>query len=135
MQTLFTFMARVLAGVRSVTVTTDGANFYVRCEAGIRPAPTQRDAIRLARDEIGHLLSCAERTSAPWGLYVSIDQVCAFYGDAPPAILRGNGSPLPPSEPINKIRSEYRQGGPIAALQNAIRIVEAYLGSGRRRAA
>jgi hypothetical protein len=89
----------------------------------------------MARDEIGHFLVGAERTKTPWGLYVSMANVCAFYGDAPPNVPRGAEAPLPPDELINRIRAEYKAGGPIAALQNAIRIIEAYLGRGQRVAA
>lgn len=135
MQTLFTLIARIVADVRTVTVSSDGTTYFVNSSAGTRTVRTLRQALRLARDELGHFLVNAERTKAPWGLYVSVANVCAFYGEAPPNVPRGGGAPLPPDELINRIRAEYKAGGPIAALQNAIRIVEAYLGRGARAAA
>jgi hypothetical protein len=135
MQTLFTLVARIVAEVRTVTVTSDGSNYIITTETATRAARSLRDAIRLARDEIGNFLVSAERTKAPWGLYLSVANVCTFYGDAPPSVPRAGGAPLPPDELINRIRDEYKQGGPVSALQNAIRIVEAYLGRRQRAAA
>jgi hypothetical protein len=67
--------------------------------------------------------------------HLSVANVCTFYGDVPPSVPRAGGAPLPPNELVNRIRDEYKEGGPIAALQNAIRIIEAYLGRGQRAAA
>jgi hypothetical protein len=135
MQTSFTLIARIVSDVRSVTVSTDGSAYFVETSAATRPTRTLRQAVQLARDEIGHFLVVAERTKAPWGLYVSVGNVCAFYGDAPPNVPRARGAPLPPDELINRIRAEYQAGGPVAALQNAIRIIETYLGRSQRTAA
>jgi hypothetical protein len=135
MQTLFTLIARIVGEVRTVTVTSDGSGYIVASGAARRPARTLRQAIQLAREEVGTFLVSAERTKAPWGLYLSVAGVCTFYGDAPPNVPRVASAPLPQDELISRIRDEYKKGGPIAALQNAIRIIEAYLGRGHRAAA
>jgi hypothetical protein len=135
MHNLFTLIARIVGDVRTVTVTSDGMTYIVTTATATQQVRTLRQAIQLAREEIGNFLVSAERTKAPWGLYLSVANVCTFYGDTPPRVPRAGGAPLPPDELINRIREEYKKGGPIAALQNAIRIIEAYLGRRGHRAA
>jgi hypothetical protein len=136
MQILFTLIARTVIEVRTVTVTSDGTNYFVKTDSGTRPVRTLRQAVHFAREEIGHFLAPIERAQGPWGLYVSVAGVAAFYGELQPNVPRSGGPPLPPGELINRIRDDYRPGdGPLAALRNAIRIIEAYLGRGHRAAA
>jgi len=136
MQILFTLIARTVIEVRSVTVSSDGKNYFVKTDSGTRPLRTLRQAVHLARDELGHFLAPIERANAPWGLYVSVAGVAAFYGELQPNVPRSGGAPLPPGELINRIRDDYKPGdGPLAALGNAIKIIEAYLGRRHRAAA
>jgi len=68
----------------------------------------------------------------PWGLRVSVGAVSAVYGEFPG--FPGSPSAVDRSSPVVRIRSQWHDGqGPLAALENALRIVEAY--AGRRAAA
>jgi hypothetical protein len=136
MQILFTLIARTIVEVRTVTVLSDGTHYIVRTDSGTRPARTLRQAIQFARDDIGRFLAPTERTKALWGLYVSVAAVAAFYGDLQPNVPRGGGPPLAPDELINRIRDDYKAGdGPLAALRNAIKVIEGYVGRKHRAAA
>ena len=128
MQILFTLIARTVVEVRTVTVSSDGMNFFVKTDAGKRPVRTLMQALRAARDVLGPFLVPIDWATTPWGLYVSVAGVAAFYGELQPNVPRSSGAPLPPDELITRIRDDYKPGdGPIAALSNAIKIVEVYL--------
>lgn len=91
-------------------------------------------ATRLAAGVLGPLLEQANRNDAPWGLYVDVAGNQAVYGDwpllsGPPVDLRRKPSQL------SKIRALWRDGdGPVAALNNAIKIIEEFAERGRMAA-
>jgi hypothetical protein len=108
---------------RGVLVTSVGAPVHVR---------DLHAATDLAGRILGPSLNRARRNGAPWGLHVSAFGYQAVYGTWP--LLPGV-----PGErhetPISRIRARFREGdGPLDALSNAIRIIEAAAPAARRAA-
>lgn len=135
MQILFTLIARTVIEARTLTVSSDGMNFFVKTGSGTRPVRTLQQALHAARDQLGPFFVPIDHAKTSWGLYVSVAGVAAFYGELQPNVTRSS-APLPPGELITHIRDDYEPGdGPLAALRNAIKIVEAYLRRGHRAAA
>ena len=129
---LFSLTAQVLGTQYLVGVDNDGTGIVVHTPEGPEAARTLVEAERLAHRAMAMILRRGERPGVPWGLLVSVADVQAVYGEWP--LLPGAGEPSSPERtPVARIRAEWRDGdGPLRALENAMRIVEAYVG---RRAA
>jgi hypothetical protein len=122
---VFSLQAQVCGRQISATVTVTGAGLTVDTASGRLTARSLADAERLAERQIGLFLQRAERGGVPWGLYVSVGQVAAVYGDWP--LLPGPASPRASETPVSRIRSRWRPSdGAIRALENAMTIVRAY---------
>ncbi len=105
-----------------IVVTSQGAQVRARAIA---------DAVRIAARQIGLLLQKAERSGVPWGLRVSVGDVAAVYGMWPPLMGPPSDVRPRPSE-VARIRKLWRDtDGPLAALDNACKIIEAYAGHAR----
>jgi hypothetical protein len=129
---LFSLTAQVLGTQYAVSVDNDGTGIVVHAPDGPQAARTLAEAERLAHRAMAMILRRAERPGVPWGLLVSVAGVQAVYGEWP--LLPGPAEPSRPQRtPVSRIREEWRDGdGPLKALENAMRIIEAYVG---RRAA
>ncbi len=87
---------------------------------------TLTDAIRIAARQIGLFLQKGERSSVPWGLQVRVGGVAAVYGMWPPLMGPPDDARPRPSE-VARIRKLWRDtDGPLAALDNACKIIDAY---------
>jgi hypothetical protein len=122
---------------RSVSIAHAGEGFALRTDKGARRFRTFNQALHEGREYLGPFLARAERRpTQPWGLRVCVSAGCAFYGPNPPRSVGGGGAPVPPAELLAKIRSEYHEGGgPLAALNNAIKVARAYPPEEAREAA
>jgi hypothetical protein len=129
---IFSLQAQVLGTSYSAVASNDGLGITVETGNDRLAARSVREAERIARNYLGPILSKAERNGAPWGLLVSVGGVAAVYGNWP---LLPGGPPSSPTsiELVTRIRREYHDGSALAALENALRIIEAYAGD--RRAA
>lgn len=127
---LFSFDAQVLGVEQHVSVKQTAAGLIVSSPNGRTPARGFADAVRIAARETGSFLERAQRQDVPWGLKVAVGQVAAVYGSWP--LLSGPAEPRPRPSLIARIRRLWRDtDGPAAALENAIKIVEAYRGHAR----
>ena len=122
---IFSLRAQVLGTTYGATASNDGLGITVETGSGRFAARSVREAERIARNYLGPILSTAERNNAPWGLHVSVAGVAAVYGNWP---LLAGGPPSSPTtiELVTRIRREYQDGSALAALENALRIIEAY---------
>lgn len=116
-----------VCGVRHrVSAETTPAGILLMSPTGQQRARSLGDAVRLAAREIGLFLQRAERQAAPWGLHVSVGQVAAVYGCWPP-LMGPPADARPRPSLIARIRRLWRDtDGPLAALDNACKIIEAY---------
>jgi hypothetical protein len=131
---LFTLRAQVLGEPRSAVTDADGGGVIVTLSGAQHSTRSVRDAIRLSRDHLGPFLGDADRRQKEWGLYVTVAGVAAVYGNWP--LLPGPSSPRSMhDELVTRIRREWRGASASSALENALRIIEAYTGSSGRRAA
>jgi hypothetical protein len=132
MQSLFSLDAQRPGSERSVSAEADGFGVTVYTSDGPVRVPGVKQAVRVARDDIGRFLKDAKRTD--WGLRVTVAGVQAVYGDWP--LIQ---APVPDSRPepslVVRIRSRWDGGGPLSALENAIEIIRAYLSRDGRKAA
>jgi hypothetical protein len=129
---IFSLQVQVLGIAHHATATNDGTGITVDTDRGRFTARTVKEAERIARNYLGPILHTADSRNQPWGLYVSVSGVAAVYGNWP--LLPGG----PPSSPatvdlVTRIRREYQSGSASAALENALRIIDAY--TSERRAA
>lgn len=108
---------------RGVLVTSTGGPVHVR---------DLHAATDLAGRILGPPLERARRNGAPWGLHVAAFGYQAVYGTWP--LLPG--VPADSKEtPISRLRARFRDGdGPLDALGNAIRIIEALAPTARKAA-
>lgn len=134
---MFTLDAQVLGDQRNIRAESDGLGITVHTSRGPVRARHVNDAIRIAHDDLGEFLRPAhQRSGVPWGLCVSVAGVSSYYGDVRFCRGGGGGGGLPQSELVVRIRARWHDGqGPLAALENALDIVRAYLGREGRRAA
>ncbi len=124
---LFSLDAQVLGVEHHVFVDQTPAGLIVNGPSGGRQARSLADAARMAARELGSFLEAAQRHGQPWGLKVAVGEVAAVYGSWP--LLSGPAEPRPRPSLIARIRRLWRDSdGPLGALDNAIKIVEAYLG-------
>lgn len=134
-QVLFNITAQVAGFEHQVTAEHDGSGIVLRTPTGTRTARTISDACRIAGQDLSLYLKSAKRPGVPWGLHVSVGGVAAVYGEWPLLQVPADDTRRrrEPS-PVTRIRSRWHDGdGPMAALDNALRIIEAY--TGRRAAA
>lgn len=128
--------SRSVSAVSAVSAESDGTGITVRTSGGRVRARSMQDAIRIAREDIGRFLQPAQRGGKPWGLRVVVGSVQAVYGEWP--LLPPSGGPgggRPDNSPVTRIRRDYNDSsGPLGALENAIRIIRAYLPSARAAA-
>jgi hypothetical protein len=131
---VFTLTAQVLGTQHTTSAERDDAGrIIVNTSNGPLGARSVSDAIRIAHRDMGEFLLPAQRPGRPWGLLVSVAGVQAVYGDWP--LLPGEPRRKPDNSLVHRIRSRWHDSGPISALDNALEIVRAYLGSQGRRAA
>jgi hypothetical protein len=131
---MFKFTARVCVDERTVSANADDfGGITIQTSSGPRHARTVNQAIRIVRDDLGPFLGRAQRREIPWGLSVTVAGVSAHYGDVR-FLSGGGGGGLPSNELIVRIRRQWHDGqGPIAALDNALKIVRAYTEESRGR--
>ena len=133
---MFSFTARVCVDERTISAAADDlGGVTVQTSSGPRHARTINQAIHIVRDDLGPFLARAQRRDLPWGFSVTVAGVSAYYGDV--RFLRGGaGRGLPSNELVVRIRRQWHDGqGPIAALDNALKIVRAYTEESRGRRA
>jgi hypothetical protein len=130
---IFSLDADVCGAKQQVSADHTQAGIVVTSQAGQVRARTVAEAIRVAARQVGLFLQKAERPGVPWGLRVSVGGVAAIYGRWPPLMAPPPDARLPPSD-LSRIRKLWRDtDGPLAALENACKIIDAY--AGRARAA
>jgi hypothetical protein len=130
---IFTLDAQVLGAERQVTVEHAPTGFVVSLSSGRASVRTLAEAVRAAARDIGSHLERARRKGVPWGLHVSVGDVAAVYGEWP---LLSGPSPDRRRRPsvVARIRCLWRDAdGPLAALDNAVKIIEAYTARSRRQ--
>jgi hypothetical protein len=122
------FNAVVHTESRTATISAVSPGFLLQTDGNGVHFRKFNQALHQAREYLGPFLASAERRPPPtWGLRVCVSAGCAYYGPNPPRLFGGGGSPVPPAELLAKIRAEYREGdGPLAALNNAVKIARAY---------
>jgi hypothetical protein len=132
----FELRAHFLGTRRSVSAEPDGFGWQVQTDSGRLEARSLEQAIRIGEQHIGELLRRVERKPG-WGLTVTAGSASASYGEPDPLqVALPGGRPASPDSLVARIYSRWNPGSsPVAALQNALQIVRAYLGSGRGRAA
>ena len=122
---VFSLQAQVCGHQLSVTVSDAGGRLIVETASEQWSAQSLADAERVAGRQVGLFLQRAQRRGIPWGLYLSVGQVAAVYGDWP--LLPGPASPRASETPLSRIRSRWRPSdGPLSALENAMAIIRAY---------
>ena len=132
---MFTLDAQVCGTPRTVSAESDGTGITVHTSGGPVRARSSQDAIRIAREDIGRFLQPAQRGGKPWGLRVVVRSVQAVYGEWPLLPSGGRGGGRADNSPVTRIRREYNESsGPLGALENAIRIIRAYVAAGRAAA-
>lgn len=129
---IFSLQAQVLGVSYHANAANDGTGITVDTNQGRSVARSVNEAERIARNFLGPILHNADSRNQPWGLYVSVAGVAAVYGNWP---LLPGGPPESPAtvELVTRIRREYRSGSASAALENALRIIDAY--TSQRKAA
>ena len=134
MQVIFTLTAQVAGFGHSVSASNDGTGIVVHTTTGTATARSVSDAARIAARDLALYLRGAERPGVPWGLRVEVGGVAAVYGEFPLYSAPADPSRRPERSPVMRIRDQWHDGaGPLAALENALRIIDAY--TGRRAAA
>jgi hypothetical protein len=129
---VFRLQAQVLGITHSVVASADGMGITVTTDATQQAARTVLEAQRVARNFLGPVLHDADKRKLPWGLYVSVSGVAAVYGSWP--LLPSSGErQSSDAELVTRIRRAYKDGSALAALENALRIINAY--TNERRAA
>lgn len=137
---LFVLSAHVLGRTRAVSCESDGFGLTLTIGGEPRRVSNVREAIRLARDDIGTFLRRADTREKPWGLHMSAGGVSASYGSPAPGTVSFpvlSGPPADPNSLVARIRARYNDdnGTPMEALANAIEIIRAYTERSDRRAA
>lgn len=123
---VFTLRVQVAGHEHEVVGERRGRAIAVLTPQGIQGARSLHAATRIAANVLGPPLDQAERNGAPWGLYVEVGHNQAVYGDWP--LLPGSldDRRRKPSR-LSKIRALWEEGdGAVAALNNAITIIEEF---------
>jgi hypothetical protein len=133
MSQLFSLAAQKAGFECHVSAEADGLGIIVHTDAGPIRVHHVDEAIRTARDRIGHFLQSACRGGIPWGLLVTVSEGCAAYGEWP--LSGGGGSPSFQETPLARIRRRWHDSEPLSALENAMQIIRAYSSRRTRQAA
>jgi hypothetical protein len=130
---IFSLAADVCGTEQQVSADHTRAGIVVFLPAGQVRARTISEAVRIAARQTDLFLQSAERPGVPWGLQVSVAGISAVYGMWPPLM----GPPIDANSRVSeaaRIHKLWRDGdGPMAALENACKIIEVY--AARARAA
>lgn len=128
----FELRAHFLDQRRSVSARFDGISWTVATDDGQLAARDLNQAIRIAHQQVGQLLRRVGHREG-WGLRVEVAGVAASYGEPDPLQPFLPGGRADPNSLVARIRSRWQEGdSPEAALANALDLVRAYLGRGRR---
>lgn len=131
---IFSLQVQVVGFNHHAVARSDGYSITVETDGGSRSARSVREAMREAREHVGQYLHDAEKRKLPWGLLVSVAGVSAVYGAWP--LLPGSGESESRTESlVARIRRQYKDGSALAALENALRIIDAYSNDRRSAAA
>lgn len=123
----YTIRARSRGTERCVTGVTDGAGFTVTLNGQPHVARNKAASLRMTREFLGALLHEADRTNSSWGMMVTVTEGSAVYGDWRLSGFGGGGDVERP-DLLARIRSRYTTGPAMAALENALQIVNACVG-------
>lgn len=129
----FELSAHFLEHRRKVSASFDGISWTVTGDSGPVAVRNLDQAIKVAHQQVGQLLRPVGRRGG-WGLRVEVASVAASYGEPDPLepVLPGGGR-VDPNSLVARIRSRWQAGdSPESALDNALEIVRAYIGRGRR---
>lgn len=129
---LFEFQGHVCGDQFSAVATARGREITIDCDGVVIRARSIDNAISMAADFVSSKLRPAVRTSAPWGLAVSVAGVSAVYGEWPKFTGRPNDT-LNERSPVVRIRRKLRYDEPQSSISNAIEILRAYLPRVRSR--
>jgi hypothetical protein len=128
---IFSLAADVCGTKQQVSADHTRAGIVVFLPADQVRARTISEAVRIAARQAGSFLQKAARPGVPWGLRVSVGGITAVYGMWPPLM----GPPIDgrsrPSEAA-RIHKLWRDtDGPLAALENACKIIDVYAAHAR----
>lgn len=126
----FELKAHFLGVRRSVSAEATGLGWQIETDSSRFEVRSFERAVQAAEQHIGELLRRVGRKPG-WGLRVVAGPASALYGDPDPlAPAMPGGPPAPPDSLVARIHPRWTPGdSPVAALQNALQIVRAYLGS------
>jgi hypothetical protein len=117
---MFTLTAQVLGNEQMTSARRDAAGaIVVTTASGPLGAASVRDAIRIARRDMGEFLLPAQRPGRPWGLRVEVSGVAAVYGDWPG--FRGPRIRERERELVTRIRADWHDSGPDLGPQQRAR--------------
>jgi len=123
---IFSLAADVCGAKQQVSADHTRAGIVVFLPADQVRARTVAEAVRIAGRQTGLFLQRAERPGVPWGLQVSVGGLVAVYGMWPPLMGPPSDARPHPSEAA-RIRKLWRDtDGPLAALENACKIIDVY---------
>jgi len=121
---IFELQAQFISQRAGVSVESGPGVLLVRSEGLTHRARDLSQAIRIAAAAVGTLMERGDRLGEGWGLMVAAGAVSVAYGSWPAGPPRDPGEA---PEDLQAILSQYRSGdGARAALQNAIKVVEAF---------
>ncbi|MGA7704186.1 MAG: hypothetical protein WB998_04755 [Solirubrobacteraceae bacterium] len=123
---IFSLAADVCGAKRQVSADHTRAGIVVFLLVDQVRARTVAEAVRIAARQTGLFLQRAERPGVPWGLQVSVGGLVAVYGMWAPLMGPPSDACPHPSEAA-RIRKLWRDtDGPLAALENACKIIDVY---------
>ena len=132
---IFSLTCQVGGVEHSVTTEQRVGGFAVLSDEGVQFARGLERATQCAGEILGPHLERARRSGLPWGLLVEVNGNQAVYGEWP--LLPGPAEPERRRQPstLSRLRALWRdEDGPLAALNNALRIVEEFGGAQRAAA-
>ena len=124
---IFSLTCQVGGVEHSVRAEPRGHGLAVLSDDGVHYARDLERATRCAGEALGPHLERARRGGLPWGLMVEVDGKRAVYGEWP--LLPGPSDPSRRHRPstLSRLRGLWRdEDGALAALNNALRIVEEF---------
>jgi hypothetical protein len=122
------FMLKIQVGgdEHEVAAERHGRAIAVVTDHGTHAARNLHAATKIAVGEMGPYLDRADRNDLPWGIHVEAAGKQAVYGEWP--LLPGPpaGRPRKPTR-LSRIRALWQEGdGGVAALNNAIKVIEEF---------
>ena len=124
---IFSLTCQVGGVEYSVRAEPRGHGLVVLSDDGVHYARSLERATRCAGEALGPHLKRARRGGLPWGLMVEVDGKRAVYGEWP--LLPGPPDPRRRHRPstLSRLRALWREeDGALAALNNALRIIEEF---------